>query len=99
MLETNRDVTFVWNLSSDTNIAGYVLYYGFDSQSLTNGTDVGNKPIGTITNLNQTNIPLWFALTQYDKNHLEGPYSPPLIFSIADRLVSTRDMKISQVYR
>lgn len=45
----NRVVTLAWDASSDTNVTGYVIYYGSQSGVYTNQFKVGNVSSASIT--------------------------------------------------
>ncbi|MDD5206707.1 MAG: fibronectin type III domain-containing protein, partial [Desulfobacterales bacterium] len=42
-------VRLEWNASSETNLAGYKIYYGTQSRVYTNSIDVGNTTNYTVT--------------------------------------------------
>jgi hypothetical protein len=67
------DVTLAWDANSETDLAGYKIYYGSVSQSYTNVVDVGNVITYTVQNL----LPFkyYFAATAYNLSNLESGYS------------------------
>jgi hypothetical protein len=68
------DVTLAWNPNSESDLAGYRIYYGTTSGSYTNSRDVGNATTCTISNLlaGQT---YYFVATAYDLSGNESGYS------------------------
>ena len=78
------DVTFQWDANSESDIAGYKIYYKQDSQSLPfNGTgavqgpspvDVGNLTTKLLTGLDPSRT-YYFAVTAYNTSGIESVYS------------------------
>jgi hypothetical protein len=79
----------VWNPSVRTNVAGYKIYYGVESQTYTNSVDVGNVTNAIITGLSG-NTTYYFAATSYDAFGDESGFSNEAAFApIAFALTST----------
>ena len=67
-------VSFAWNPSAGTNIAGYKIHYGTSSRSYTNSVAVGNVTNATISGL-VGGFTYYFAATAIDLFGLESNYS------------------------
>ena len=48
-----QSVKLAWNANPETNIGGYIIYYGTESGNLTESTDVGNQTTTTLEGLSQ----------------------------------------------
>src|SRR5687767_14311829 len=46
-----RSITLAWDRNTETNIAGYKLYYGTVSRVYTNVVNAGNATTASVTNL------------------------------------------------
>ncbi len=84
-----QSVSLVWDSNSETNLAGYVIYYGTASGQYSNSNNVGNVTNTTVSGL-QEGRNYYFVVTAYDASGLESDPSneasyqePPLrvIFS------------------
>ena len=67
-----------WAANTETDLAGYKLYYGFTSGVYGNPIDVGNVTNYLLTGVVPSNN--YLALTAYDKYGNESGYSPELFF-------------------
>ena len=67
-------VTLMWNPSTDSDVAGYRIYYGVASRNYTNIVDVGNATSVTISNLVE-GVTYYFAATAYTLLGMESGYS------------------------
>jgi Putative binding domain, N-terminal len=67
-------VTLEWDANSESNLAGYKVYYGFLSRSYSVSIDVGKTTSHTVTGL-QVGVPYYFAATAYDTSYQESGYS------------------------
>jgi len=76
------DVTLAWDPNSETDLAGYKLYYGTASGAYTESIDVGNVNEFTITGLD-TGVLYYFAATAYDVDGNESYYSNEVSHEIA----------------
>lgn len=86
------NVTFAWNPNTETDLAGYKLYYGPASRTYTNHVTLGTVTNHTLANL-VDGATYYFALTAVNTNADESDYStelhypnlPPTLASIANR--------------
>ena len=67
------DVTLAWDPNSETDLAGYRLYYGNASRSYSATVPVGNVTTYTITGLPAGTF--YFAVTAYNTAQAESSYS------------------------
>lgn len=63
-----------WNPNTESDLAGYKLYYGTSSGNYTTTIDVGNVVTHTIPDL-ATGAIYYFAVTAYDTSDNESGYS------------------------
>src|SRR6185503_1851054 len=78
--------TLAWNANTETNIAGYKLYYGVASRTYTNVTTLGNVTTASVANLVEGRN-YYFAITAYDSLGLESDYSTEAILDNIKPLV------------
>jgi hypothetical protein len=74
-------VTLAWTRSSDTNVAGYNVYYGGASGTYTNMVNVGSATNATISGL----IPgttYYFAATAYSSSGVGSPFSSEVSYTV-----------------
>ena len=68
------DVNASWDPNSESDLAGYRIYYGTQSGSYNTNVDAGNATSVEIKGL-QTNTTYYFAVTAYDVTGNESPFS------------------------
>src|SRR6266542_4554235 len=97
--QAGQNVTLAWNASPDTNVVGYILYYGLVGGGATNSLDAANQLTATVSNLNPGTVEFFFA-TAYNAQRTEslpsnlinytvpGTNTPPTISSIANRTIN-----------
>jgi len=68
------EITLAWDQNSETDIAGYKIYYGEQSGSYTTVTDVGNFTSCTLNGLDEGKT-YFFAATAYNTAGYESDYS------------------------
>ncbi len=68
------DVTVTWDANSESDLAGYKVYYGTESEDYSQSTDVGNVTQISVGNL-QNNTTYYFAVTAYDASGNESGFS------------------------
>jgi hypothetical protein len=74
-------ITLAWNPSPANNIAGYRLYLGLSSGTYATSLDVGATTNATLSNLTPGTT-YFFAVTAYDTNNLESPFSGEINYTI-----------------
>jgi hypothetical protein len=74
-------VTLAWNPSPANNIAGYRLYLGLSSGNYATTLDVGATTNATLANLTPGTT-YFFAVTAYDTNSLESPFSGEISYTV-----------------
>ena len=88
------EVQLAWTPNSETNLAGYNVYYGTASRDYTEVTDVGNPEavdnqiIVTLTGFSP-GITYYFAATAYDVDSLESDYSDEAVWTCPSEPVPT----------
>ncbi|HEX9757357.1 MAG TPA: fibronectin type III domain-containing protein [Nitrospiria bacterium] len=93
-----------WNPNTESDLAGYKVYYGVASNTYGSPIDVGNQTSYTITGLG--NGTYYFAITAYDTSlnesgfslevsHLISDNAPPVISSIAVPSISNSNAVIT----
>ncbi|MBW2430530.1 MAG: fibronectin type III domain-containing protein [Deltaproteobacteria bacterium] len=71
------DVTVAWDANSESDLAGYMVYWGTTSGDYSDSEDVGITTQHTITGL-QDGVKYYFAATAYDHDKYESGYSQEL---------------------
>ncbi len=74
-------VTLIWDPNSESDLAGYKLYYGYSSRDYPNVIDVGNEEICIVDNLKPGET-YYFAATAYNITGLESDYSNEVEYMI-----------------
>ena len=67
-------ITLAWNPNTEGDLAGYRVYYGFESGNYEAHIDVGNKTTHTLTNLTPEKI-YYFAAKAYNTANQESAFS------------------------
>ena len=88
-----NEAKFAWLPNTETNLAGYKIYYGTASRSYTNSVDVGNPPAvdGRVTaSLSgfTGGSTYYFAATAYDTDGFESDYSTEVVWTVPVVVVS-----------
>jgi len=68
------DITATWNANSESDLAGYKVYYGTQSGNYSQSVDVGNTTSSTIT-IQDSDKTYFFAVTAYDNAGNESGFS------------------------
>ena len=76
-----QSVTLTWSPSTDSNVAGYKIYYGVASGIYTNSINVGNATNATISGL-AAGVTYYFAATTYDTFGQESGYSNEALYTV-----------------
>ncbi len=80
-ITTGTTATLSWMPNTDSDLAGYKIYVGTASGVYGTPVDVGNVTTYTIGNL-KVGSTYYFAVTAYDQNKNESPYSGEVSKSI-----------------
>jgi hypothetical protein len=72
-----QSVSFGWNPSADTNVAGYMLYLSTDGVNFSAAADAGTNISVTVTGL-QPGSTNYFAVVSYDTNSNQSLPSPSI---------------------
>lgn len=75
------EVTLTWDANTDTNLAGYKLYYGSSSGNYQYSVDVANVTTYTLMNLPDGEI-YYFAATAYDVYGNESSFSEEIAYAV-----------------
>ncbi|OPY74741.1 MAG: hypothetical protein A4E63_00608 [Syntrophorhabdus sp. PtaU1.Bin050] len=70
----SAQITLAWNANTETDLAGYKVYYGTASQNYDWFVDVGRVTAYTVANLTD-GVRYYFTVTAYDSSNLESVYS------------------------
>lgn len=77
-----QSVTLAWNANTETNLAGYRLYYGTATRSYSGIVPVSAPQTrATVTNL-QAGGTYYFAVTAYTRDGLESDYSDEVSYRV-----------------
>src|SRR2546425_1622860 len=82
-LSSAAQVTLVWDPNTETDLAGYKLYYSTSSGSYQSSVDVGNLTSYTLSGLLEGRI-YYFAVTAYNLSLGESGFSNEVNKAIAD---------------
>src|SRR2546422_606574 len=82
-LSSAAQVTLAWDPNTETDLAGYKLYYGPSSGSYQSSVDVGNLTSYTLSGLLEGRI-YYFAVTAYNLSLGESGFSNEVSKAIAD---------------
>ena len=88
----DQNVALAWDPSPDTNVVGYVLYYGSVSGSYPSRFDVGTNTTTTVSGLKEGQN-YFFVVAAYNAQNLESEPSNEVAFVVPGvvRLTSTAD--------
>jgi len=75
-----QNVTLAWDANSETNLAGYKLYYGAASRAYTNVSNLGNVLSASVTLLEGSTY--YFAVTAVNTLGVESDYSEEVSHNI-----------------
>jgi len=74
-------ITLAWDANQESDLKGYILYYGTASRNYSNNIDVGNVTQYTTPDL-QDGVTYYFAVTAYNDADQESDYSVELPHTI-----------------
>ncbi len=84
-------VTLAWDASHDSNVAGYMVYYGYASGHYEGAVDVGMQTTSTLLDLEEGQA-YYFTVGSYDANGEEIKLSSEIIFhGLREDLEGERD--------
>jgi len=75
----SAQVTVAWDPNAEQNLAGYNLYYGFESGNYTYSIDVGNQVSYSISDLEPNRV-YYIAATAYDIDSNESSFSEEISY-------------------
>lgn len=78
-----RSITLAWDRNTETNIAGYKLYYGTVSRVYTNSVNAGNATSASVTNL-VAGLTYRFAVTAFNTAGVESDYSAEIAYAVTN---------------
>ena len=83
----NGRVTASWDANSESDLAGYKLYWGIASGVYTFNEDLGmttstSLPTSVVSQLRPFNTTWYFAVTAYDTNNNESPFSSEVSLTV-----------------
>jgi len=87
-------LTLAWDPSPDPAVVGYKLYEGTVSRNYSVTNDVRDATEATATLLLPGNT-YYFAVTAYDTNHLESPFSGELSYTVPSILTNVAHVQLS----
>src|SRR4030043_821228 len=67
-------IKLAWDANTESNLAGYKVYYGTSSKSYTGSVDVGNTTAYDLTGLTEGKT-YYIAVTAYNTSSTESVYS------------------------
>ena len=76
-----QTVKLTWNSNPAPNIAGYLVFYGVNTNNLDRQIDVGTTNSASIDGL-QPGVPYYFEVAAYDTNRVESPPSESVSYTI-----------------
>ena len=74
-------VTLTWDPNSETDLAGYDIYYGTSSGNYQSKIDVGNVTTYTVNGLT-VGVTYYLAATAYNTQGLQSGYSNEVVYSV-----------------
>ena len=74
-------VTLAWDANTESDLKGYILYYGTASGNYTSNFDVGKNTQYTTPDL-QAGVTYYFAVTAYNEADYESDYSEELSYTV-----------------
>ncbi len=75
------EITLAWDQNPESDIAGYKVYYGFESGAYSNVIDIGSYTSCTISGLEEGET-YFIAATAYDTSGDESAYSGEITYTV-----------------
>ena len=73
-------VTLAWNANKETNVAGYIVYWGTTSSNYVWTTNVGNQTSITLGGF-MVGTTYYFSATAFDQDGLESDFAPEINYT------------------
>lgn len=89
-----ESITMGWDPDPDTNVVGYVIYYGTNSGQYVYRVDAGANLSVTLTNL-QAGLKYYFAVTAYNAQRVESVPSGEITYLVPGILLLSAGVKTS----
>ncbi len=86
-IASGRSATAFWSPSSDTNVVGYLIRYGFSSESCTNLLDAGAATNVTVFGL-EAGSTYYFSVTAYDSSGMESEPSNEIGYIVPEAVTA-----------
>lgn len=80
-VQAGQSVTLAWNRSTNSNVAGYVVYYGGASGRYTNEVSAGSSTNAIISGL-VPGTTYYFAATSYSSSGVESLFSSEVSYTL-----------------
>jgi len=81
IIKSAQSVSLAWDPNSETNLAGYVIYYGTASGQYSNSNNVMNTTNTTVAGL-LNGVMYFFVVTAYDASGLESDPSNEVAYRV-----------------
>jgi len=88
-----RNLALSWNPSTDSDVAGYNIYYGTSAGNYTNKVTVGNTTTATVSNL-IAGATYYFTATAYNSAGVESDFSNETSFIVPGTLKLTPGVNV-----
>ncbi|MCX5833998.1 MAG: fibronectin type III domain-containing protein [Deltaproteobacteria bacterium] len=76
-------ITLAWDRNAESDIAGYIVYYGYRSRYYTESIDVGNWPSVMISGLVNGET-YYICVTAYDSQRNESDFSGEIMYTVPE---------------
>jgi fibronectin type 3 domain-containing protein len=86
MVAYGAAVTLAWDANTESDLAGYNIYYGTASGNYSHSIDVGNITHYTLTDL-EDDVTYYLAATAYDEDENESAYSVELVHTTSNPII------------
>ena len=86
MIAYGLAVDLAWDANTESDLAGYNIYYGTASGNYSHSIDVGNITEYTLTDLDE-GVTYYLAATAYDEDENESAYSVELVHTTSNPII------------
>jgi len=97
-VRAEQSVTLAWDPNPESDIGGYIVYYGSASRNYTNAVNAGNVTTNTVRGL-VDGAPYFFAVTAYNTNGLESDFSDEVSYATSKGTKPSRIKSLSIHYK